>query len=93
MGAKEKLLPRKGKKTRLEDAGEIVKCPDCGFTDDLNGFDVLGACASNVFCIKCHCEFNPDTGKVHRCSRRCKDPNALWRSKLMGAMQRRKGAE
>lgn len=45
-----------------------ITCPACGKTDDLNGFDCLGACDDNLFCTRCHSEFDPDTGIVHECN-------------------------
>ena len=37
---------------------DLIKCPDCGHVDTLDGFDIGGACSNNVFCIRCHCEFD-----------------------------------
>ncbi len=51
----------------------IITCPQCGHTapenttDNYGGWDVGGACFDNVFCQQCHCEFDPDTGTIHRC--------------------------
>lgn len=39
-----------------EGDSEMVKCPKCGHTDDIQGFDVLGADGGCVFCVRCHCE-------------------------------------
>lgn len=41
-----------------------TKCPKCGFIADWDEFDVLGADWPNVFCVQCHCEFDPSTGAV-----------------------------
>lgn len=48
---------------------DAITCPSCGKTetDNHGGWDVLGACEGNVFCTDCHCEFDPDTGTIHRC--------------------------
>jgi hypothetical protein len=51
---------------------ETITCPQCGHADDLDGFDVLGACDCNLFCQQCHAEFDPDTGEIHKCTRKCK---------------------
>lgn len=32
---------------------EMVECPACGHTDDIQGFDVLGADWGCVFCTQC----------------------------------------
>lgn len=39
--------------------GGQVQCPRCGHTDEMDGFDCLGAdldgdCNSSVFCNQCH---------------------------------------
>lgn len=41
----------------------LIKCPKCGKTTTIEGFDVSGADRDNVFCTDCHCEFDPDTGQ------------------------------
>ena len=41
-----------------------VRCPACGNTDDPLQFDVLGADANKVFCIRCHTEFDPSDNVV-----------------------------
>jgi|GEM_PF-7122171 len=33
-------------------------CPECGFTDDLDAFDVIGANDGNIFCPQCAHEFS-----------------------------------
>lgn len=49
---------------------EVLTCPLCGFqSDDLDDWDCIGACNDNLFCQQCHCEFDPDSGKVHKCSK------------------------
>jgi hypothetical protein len=45
----------------------IIACPKCGHEDDIEGFDCLGACNDNLFCVRCHCEFDPETGLIHKC--------------------------
>lgn len=35
------------------------RCPQCGFTDDLDGFDCFGADDGNLFCNRCYTEFTP----------------------------------
>ena len=51
---------------------EQIICPKCGHSDDLDGFDVIDACNENLFCVRCHCEFNPDSGKIHEhCTTDC----------------------
>lgn len=48
---------------------DIVTCPRCGKTSDLNDFDIFLACPGNVFCTQCHCEFDSDSetgGQQHR---------------------------
>jgi hypothetical protein len=56
-----------------------MTCPECGYTpakeddygkpldefEQLDEFEVIGACGLNVFCPRCSCEFNPDTGEPH----------------------------
>lgn len=44
---------------------ELIQCPKCGFSDVLDGFDCIGACGANVFCVRCHCEFDPDSRVKH----------------------------
>ncbi len=44
--------------------GLPTTCPKCGKVDVLDAFDVGGADRDNVFCTRCHCEFNPATGTV-----------------------------
>lgn len=36
-----------------------VTCPFCGYTDDIQCFDCLGADWDKVFCTQCHKEFQP----------------------------------
>ena len=35
-----------------------VTCPNCGHTDDIDGFDCLGADEDKVFCNQCNHEFS-----------------------------------
>jgi len=46
---------------------KTLTCPKCGHQDDEEQWDCLGACNDNVFCRRCHCEFDPETGAIHRC--------------------------
>ena len=55
----------------LDDSLELIRCPECGHVDVLDGFDIIGACADNVFCTICHCEFDPDT-KIRHDGRSCR---------------------
>ena len=57
----------------FDDSLELIRCPSCGHVDVMDGFDVLGACAANVFCTDCHCEFDPYTKLRHdgRSCRQC----------------------
>lgn len=53
----------------IVDTEDAVTCPKCGHRDVADCFDVLGACNDNVFCTQCHCEFDPDSGKIHQCGK------------------------
>jgi hypothetical protein len=46
----------------IESYPETITCRACGHTDDLDGFDVCGACAGNLFCNGCGTEIKADTG-------------------------------
>ncbi len=41
------------------------KCPQCGFSGDLDEFDLSGACDGCVFCLACNTEFDTLTGEKH----------------------------
>ena len=42
-------------------AGHLT-CMECGWTSELEGFDVLGADPGCVFCIQCHAEISAENG-------------------------------
>lgn len=44
---------------------ELGTCPACKHTDTIEGFDGLGTCDDQVFCVMCHTEFNFDTKRKH----------------------------
>ena len=48
---------------------ELWKCPRCGRRARPDAWDVIGACDDNVFCQLCHTEFDPATGRIHRCNK------------------------
>lgn len=50
---------------------DLIKCPECGHLDTMDGFDGLGACGGNVFCPCCHTEFDPDTNLKHDHRSKC----------------------
>ena len=37
----------------------VEQCPQCGYVDNRDGFDVLGADEGNLFCNQCHSEIKP----------------------------------
>lgn len=41
----------------------IVQCPQCGRTDDLDTFDVIGADDQNIICPDCGREITPNEGE------------------------------
>ena len=43
-------------KTWWRGRAEFVRCPKCGHSDDIDGFDVLGADFGCVFCNQCNTE-------------------------------------
>jgi hypothetical protein len=44
----------------------IHTCPKCGFVGDVSKFDYGGSEERTVFCNKCNCEFDLDTGKEYK---------------------------
>lgn len=41
---------------------DTLTCNECGWTAELEAFDVGGADEGCVFCIKCHAEISAETG-------------------------------
>lgn len=56
------------------DDDPLGKCPGCGYQDVIEHFDTIGACDDQIFCPRCHTEFNFDTGIKHE---RCKQCEAI----------------
>ena len=51
---------------KYDDFDSSITCPECEFSGDTDDFDNLGASGeTNVFCTRCNCEFDPDTGVKH----------------------------
>jgi len=50
---------------------DSLKCSECNYESNLETFDIIGACTTNVFCPQCNSEIDSDTGKLaarcHRC--------------------------
>lgn len=45
-----------------------LKCSECNYESNLDAFDIIGACGTNVFCPQCNAEIDSETGKlVARC--------------------------
>lgn len=44
----------------MRNLNDKIICPKCGNIATLENHDVMGADEDNVFCRKCHKEFNPD---------------------------------
>lgn len=67
-----------------DDTDIYTTCPRCGHTGDGDDFDIFGACGDNVFCPKCHLEFDPLTLEPHHtdpcqmcCNRLAKESGGL----------------
>lgn len=44
----------------------IEQCPVCGFTDDIDCFDVIGANDGKLFCNNCGNEVEPQEPRVRK---------------------------
>jgi predicted RNA-binding Zn-ribbon protein involved in translation (DUF1610 family) len=63
---------------KLAESVDFLKCPQCGVIADIDQYDDLGACLDNVFCLQCHCEFDPETRTVHKECGECMDAEEPW---------------
>ena len=52
----ELAFPHPVARTWSDDHDYFVECPVCGFTDDMDGFDSIGADEDCLFCNNCHTE-------------------------------------
>ena len=51
--------------------GVLRICPNCNFVgDELQDFNVIGACDGNIFCTRCHTEIDEE-GNIHKCNDQC----------------------
>ena len=48
-----------------------LTCGCCGYTDDFDAFDVVGACPDNVFCNQCNSEIDATSGEAGALCGKC----------------------